>query len=218
MSGLVGVRIDRAKLARLIGAPRDRLANPRPILNAAIKEIRYSVANEFNSQSWFPPSGGARPWALTQPFGNRLGSGNSLGKGKGTKKTLIDTGAYFRALMGTGPGGIARITANRVVVGVELATFPYAAFLRGGVGAYISLAPLIIRPRKRVATRHAGGSYVRQWALWWYLGLTYGVWLSEQKLREGLKLQPRPHLTANPVLTAKLRRLALKYFLAGKLS
>jgi hypothetical protein len=212
---LVGLRIDRAAFAKAIGVPRERISNPGPMLKAAVPLIRDSAAREFLSQSWFAPNGAVRPWTPTQPFGDRLGGGDSKGPGKGTKKTMIDSGGLFEAIQGTGPGSVVVITANRVSVGVDLSAFPYAPILRGGVGADIDLSPAVIRPTKKVAG--AGGSFVRQWAMFWFLGLTFGVWLSEAKLREGIVLPRRPYLTANPALTKRLAAMAERYLLQGRI-
>lgn len=186
----------------------------------AIPAVRSSVAAEFLEQSWLRPDGGQEPWRPLVPFGAKAGIGSSPGvKAGGERKLLIDSGAYYDAWTGRGSGGIADAGPRSAIVGVSREAFPFASYIRGGTSARIRTGPLLIFPQERVAGggrprghgRSRGASYVRQWKLWWYLGLTFDVWLTEKTLRDGMKLYPRPHATNNPALTRKLARLLTSY-------
>jgi hypothetical protein len=118
-----------------------------------------------------------------------------------------------------GPGAIERITARQIVVG---AVSSYGPFHRGGSGATISLTPLVIKPRKRAGgglrSRSRGPGWTRRWAMFWRLGLDFGVWLKESTLRRGLRLPRRPHMTRNPELERAIRDAATGYILKGKVA
>lgn len=196
-----------------------RASDLSPALQNIPPLIRASVAREFSGGYWASPAGDV-PWRPTQPFGTRDVVG-----------TMISTGALRTALTTGGGGGFTRFEGNSVSVGVDGEVFPYASILRGG-SAVISTEPLTIKPiakisrsnRTRDRKRDASGrfkegpvSYVRQFKMWWYLGLTFGVWLSEAKLREGIKLYPRPFMTANPQLDSEIGHVFIDYIIRGGL-
>jgi hypothetical protein len=215
--GLVGIRVNSRAFESATSDIRARLSDQTSLMRAAVPVIRDSVAREFLTRTWFSPSGVNRPWPAETPFGDKGSK-----KGGGEKKPLIDTGGYFAALMGRGSGSVVKVTPHQVSVGVDLAQFPWAPYIRGGTGANIRLTPLLIKPTKVAKPKSKDGKPAsadspQHWALWWYLGLTYGVWLTRETLLAGIKLPPRPHLTANPQLTGKLQKLASRYFLQGDL-
>lgn len=212
MAGGVSVRVNVAGFEQATGGIASRLRDLSSFLERkAVPIIRNSVAAEFLNQEWRRPDGGREAWRPLVPFGSRSGSSPGVLAG-GQHKPMIDTGAYLNAWTGKGSGGLVKVGPRSVVVGVQHEAFPFASYIRGGAGARIRTSPLLIFPRKRVAGRR-GGSWVQQWALWWYLGLTFGVWLKEQTLRDGLKLYPRPHATRNPALTRQLGRSFAAYVL-----
>lgn len=192
-----GLQVNRNGLTQLKATVGRRLRDFKPIGKPSVAAIRKSVANEFSGRYWLMPEGGRRAWAPVVPFGN-----------KPHHAPLVDSGAYFNALMGRGPGAIERVSARRMEVGADSGRFPYAKYIRGGAGANISLQPLIIRPRRRAK----GGRY----AMFNFIGLRFGVWLRAETLERGLKLPPRPHLTRNPALTKELVRIAQRYVSTGK--
>ena len=176
-----------------------RAANLRPVLEQFPVIMRQRVAEEFVSESWFAPDGSIRPWPARVPFGNRVPKGG----------LLYETGGYQGALQG-GAGSITRVDDTSATVGVDGGAFPYAVFHRGGGDASnLNLAPLIIKP-KRIASGTRGG-----WAMFWALGLRFGVWLSKATLEKGLTLPRRPHLTDNPVLRERLSAAVANYLRGG---
>lgn len=214
----VGIQFRALFSGRLLQEASKRLADlSRPLKSRGVAIVRNRVALEFLHRVWYMPGGGVRPWKPVKPFGNVAGEDGSLGPGKGGRRPLINTGAYFNALQGRGAGSITRVTAKTLVVGVDASMYPQAKYLRGGTGATIKVSDWITRPRARIATARKGrGSYVRMWKMWWLLGIKYGVWLSEATLRRGLRLTPRPHLTRHPELVRQMAALIQRWVSTGK--
>lgn len=169
-----------------------------PLGRSVIRAQRRSVAREFAGGFWATPRGGRVRWKKAKPFGSRKPSAQTLG---GT------SGRYARAWAG-GAGGGERITSRTATI---INTLPGAAAHRGGSGfrASGSLVTLI-RPRK-------GGKRGRS-AMGWKLGLEFGAWISEARLRMGLRLPSRPHATDNPQLKLEIARATQRYLAAGKVS
>lgn len=204
-SASISIKVNAAALGRAVRPHVERLQNPERMFRAAVGIIRDSIAREFLNRAWFMPSGGSRAWAPKVMLPNTK-----------NERGLISSGKYFAALMGRGSGSVVKYGPRSVSVGVSTAEFPYARYIRGGTGGRISTAPIFIKPKKLARGASAAGSSVSRWALWWWFGLTHGVWLSESKLREGIKLVPRPHATSNPELTRRLAAMARRYVATGK--
>lgn len=216
----VGLKIMPTRLDEvLLNLPAIKRAQDlRPAGKAIVAAVRLSVGTEFANQAWSAPDGSIRPWPRPVPFGK------SFAVGAGEKKPLVKTGAYFEALMGRGAGSVEVVTAKTVTVGVDTSAFPFAAVIRGGTGADIRLSPTIILPKKRVAgwqpltKKGKPRAYQTQWSMWYRLGLELGVWLSERAMREGLRVPPRPHLTRNPRLVAKVLKIYSGYIASGAIA
>lgn len=184
--------------------------------DSAIPIVRGRVATEFLNAVWFRPDGSTQRWRESHPFGNQLGSGQKI-VGGGEQKLLIRSGAYYRALMGRGPGALVSVSRRQFAVGVDAKIIPYGPIMRGGSGAVIRTAPYTIRPIKRSAwTGEPDGQ--REWAMYWFILRTYGVSLSAETLREGMKLYPRPHMTNHPELMRRLVRSLEKFVIKGEQS
>jgi hypothetical protein len=52
--------------------------------------------------------------------------------------------------------------------------------------------------------------------MFWYLGLTYGVWLSAETMKRGLRIPVRPYLTKHPVLVKGLTRILSDWVRTGE--
>lgn len=163
--------------------------------------VSDSVRREFESESWSSPSGASIPWAPRVPG---FGEGGPLLGGPG--------GRMFAPW--SSPN--VRVTASSVVI----TTLP----VRQDGGAFSNLMAIhrggnrevdpgqvtVVRPKER--TSH--GRYAMQV----YLGLTYGTWISEKRLEQGLQIPARPHGTFHPELLGQVRDLylgALEDALAG---
>lgn len=172
-----------------------RAANPRPVVEQFPAIMRQRSAEEMAAQAWFAPDGSIRPWAPRVPFGNKVAPGGLLN----------DTGAYQAALQG-GAGSITRVDDTSATIGVDGSAFPYAAVHRGGGDASnIDTSPVKIFPKK-LSSGSRGG-----WAMFWALGLRFGVWLSKATLERGITIPRRPHLTDNPVLRERLSAAVASY-------
>jgi len=191
-------RIDPDALLRRVEPYLQRLANPRPPLEASVKVMRGRVAEEFDGRVYFSPSGGAVPWASRVPFGRKSGEGPPL---------ISEKGSYAAAWQGVGPGAITRVTENSATIGISGSAFPYAGVIRGGTGADPTTGPTIILPKKRTAGRR-NWKGPQRFAMWWALYFTYGVTLSEATMLTGLRVPGRPHAAWHP----ELRRLVVSTF------
>lgn len=85
------------------------------------------------------------------------------------RKTLLGTGLYRSAWLG-GAGGTEKITASSVEIGVDRGLFPQVRIHQS------RSAKTKIKPTVRMR---------------WFLGLTYGVWLSKATMRKGLSIARR---------------------------
>lgn len=212
----ISIRVTASGLARQLGIQLSRIADMSKAMRACADFAHAQVAREFLGRVWFAPSGGSVPWAATHAFGSRPASSSPL----------VSSGAYLAALSGRGAGAIDVVGPRSFKIGADGATFPYAKFHRGGTGGAIRTAPWVIRPVKRTAqastargrrdTLRGRTSYVRQWSMFWKVGLTFGAWLSEKTLREGLRLPPRPHLTKHPALVQRCGEICRAFIARGE--
>lgn len=170
----------------------NRLADWSEPLRDAVQFVRDSVRREYSGGFWLMPQGGSRPWKAKKPFGSQPA-------GQPGRRS----GRLFRAWMG-GPGGIAKVTPRTMSVGVDANAIPYAKYFRGGSGANLSLADMVIRPKKLAR----GG---KRFAMFYALGLKFGVWLREATLRAGIRVSPRPHGTRNPELVKRVKARMVAY-------
>jgi len=155
-----------------------------PLGDEVIRAVRDSVAREFDRGGWLHPQGGFRLWPRGMEFGEREAADQPLGGG---------SGRIAQAWAG-GDGGFAQKTAKRVVVGVRA---PWARIHRGGQGNVNEFQVTRVR-----------GSL----AMWWYLGINFDVWVSQEKVMNvGFAIPARPHATTNPSLREELRRIVARY-------
>ena len=145
----------------------------RPLLDSrgkqAVRTLRFGtrgIADQFKDQTEYR-GGQAIPWDRTQDFGTR----------KAPRKTMEASGGYRTAWLG-GAGGVENISANAIEIGVDRGDFPMVAIHQG------SASSVKVLPKKRTK----GG---KDWAMRFFLGLTYGVWLTKKRLEMGLKISRR---------------------------
>ena len=151
---------------RSLGAIKRRLADLSPAAEFVHQTMRFgpgSINDQFNREA---EANGAS-WPKTKPFGTR----------PAPAKTLQRTGSLLSAWVGRAPGSVSAATPNSFMVGVDTNILPQA-------GVFQAQAPTIIRPRKKAK----GGKGT---AMHYFLGLTYGVWISEARLAAGLSIPPR---------------------------
>jgi hypothetical protein len=171
----------------------DRLASPRPALEASVKVMRDRVREEFDGRQWFAPSGATVGWAPMVPFGTKSGE----------RPPLIGTGAYPAAWQGVGPGAITQLTANSATIGVSGSVFKQAGVLRGGTGPNPTTGPTLIRARKLTAGKR-NWKGPQRFAMFWAILNLYGVALSLDTLTQGLRVPGRPHATWHPELHRRI--------------
>lgn len=177
---------------RSLGAIKRRLADLSPAGEFVHQTMRFgpgSISDQFAREAEAGTGGGYVAWPKTKPFGNRAAPA----------KTLQRSGALLSAWKGQGPGAISASTVNSFMVGVDSAIMPAA-------GVQQAAAPTIIRPRKRAKN---GGSAMR-----YFLGLTFGVWISEARLQAGLSIPPR-RVAAGTEMQARVADI-LKRWLIGE--
>ncbi len=146
MAANVDLRLDVVTTWRL----PERLAAelpkiPTEIVSKVARQLRYGkggIAEQFRRQGAITRSGFTK-W---KPSKRALREGGP---------TLIKTGAYFRAWLGRGPGGVARVVqsgnAQAIEVGVDRALFPRVhvfqkdrptTFRRGGSSWQVAQRPV----------------------------------------------------------------------------
>lgn len=152
---------------------------------AAIDLLRASVARDFKDHGWHTPDGGLLRWKESLPFGNKP-EGEPLGGARG----------FLARAWAGGSNGFQVQTPQRVAIGV---IHPAAAMHRGGSGTDARERVTVIRAEKEGARGLP--------AMFWYLGMRFGAWISVRKLRRGLEVPSRPHATANPRLVTDLVRM-----------
>lgn len=186
MAGEIQFSITVKRNTPLLDRARRVLSNPMGEGRGAAlqEELRASVKQEFRQHGWSRPSGGVDRWKEALPFGKKP-EGEPLG-GEG--------GFLARAWAG-GQYGFAFVNRDRAGIGV---VHPAAPMHRGGRDTDAGHRKTIIRPRKY------GKNGVP--AMFWYLGLRYGAWISPRRLERGLEVPSRPHATTNPELVRRLER------------
>jgi hypothetical protein len=136
-----------------------------------------SVLWQFENQTWFTGNT-RRKWKQTKNFGTYA-----------PRSTMNRTGSYFLAWIGRGPGAVSRVTPKRVVVGVNKARFPQ-------VHLHQASTARTVKPRRRVNG---------QWVMRLFLGMEYGVWLSNARVGRGFRIPPR-RIGANNAMEKRLAK------------
>ncbi len=133
---------------------------------------------------------GSRTWPRTQPFGNRAAPA----------RTLVRSGALESAWTGRGAGATTRIGAKNVAIGVDGQLFPQARVFQSTNGA-------VVRAKKKGARGLP--------AMYWFLGMQYGVWVSPWKLAsEGFLIRPRA-VSLNNAMLGRVQKIVIES-LTGK--
>lgn len=167
----------------------------RPVNSEAIAAMRRgegSVAAQLQAQATFTESGAVVPFPRTRPFGTR----------PQPLRTLLASGRYRMALDTGGEGAVEINEPLRVGLGLDPGRFPQWPVFQ----AY---GPTVIRAKR--GNRARNGRLMMQVVL----GLLYGVWISEQKLLEGLVIQPRPVRT-NPLMKRRVAEIYRAYLVAAR--
>lgn len=156
------VPLSMANAAKLLNNPFNYTDLRKQALLIARVTSPDSIRRQFEGGYGFSGTGMKVAWSATKPFGNR----------PPPKRTLWRSGKLARSWMG-GPGNFMQHTGTELSYG---STLPYAH-------VHQSRTPTIVRPRRRAADG--------RWAMFWKLALSFGVWLSEEKLERGLVIPSR---------------------------
>ena len=128
----------------------------------------------------------ASPWARTKPFGTRKAG-----------KTMLGSGAYKSAFLG-GAGAITRVTPVSVEIGVDKVLFPQVAIHQG------KRPSVTVKPKARTK----GG---KDWKMRFFLGLTYGVWMSRKRIEQGFKI-PRRRVSVSSAVRKEVLKMIRSEF------
>lgn len=153
----------------------------------AVKLLRFSqggIRDQFTAQAEMRGSS-VIPWERTKPFGTK----------KAPRSTMQGKGDYRRSWLG-GPGSLEQISANMVKIGVDRGLHPQVAIHQG------SRTSVTVKPRQK--TKNG------DWKMRFFLGLTYGVWLSKARIERGLKIARRRLSISTPVRKAIARMVAVE--------
>jgi len=145
----------------------------------AIAAARSVIRTEFQRGGYYNSGGSFVGWKPGHDFGDKRAKNPVLGGPGGT---------LGRAWLG-GPGGYSKTDAGgqSVTIGV---TLPWAGVHRGGNPVRVNRIT-VVRP-KRAAS---GGSGTK---MHYHLGLRLLAWISEERLKAGLRIPARPHALNNP--------------------
>lgn len=192
--GILSIRLPRSQVRRF-DEIRSRLERPLAggggaAVAAVMRKGRGSVDAQFKAEAEFLFGGGRASWKRTKRFGNR----------PAPRKTLQRTGALKRAWTGEGAGSLTITRSHRVRIGVDTARFPQAAVFQ-------RLSSTLVRPRQM----GKGG----RTKMHWFLGLTYGVWISDSRLRQGLEIRPR-RVSINPQMMHRASSALEAWIIRGK--
>lgn len=163
------VELETGGLTQLLRIAKDPFGQVRG--RRTIRNVRRVAAREFGRGGGFVPSGAFNAWKRTKPFGSRPAPTVPLGGVRGS---------LAQAWQG-GPGGFAFVRGKRVVLGVTLI---YAAVHRGGADVPSGRVTLV----KAKRFTPSGQSLMR------LKFISFGVFVSEAKVRAGMRIAGRPHV------------------------
>ena len=164
------IKVETSGLKTLGRIARDPFGQARG--RRTIRNVRKVASREFARGGGFTPAGSFNAWKRTKSFGNRPAPPVPLG----------GLSASLSSAWQGGPGGFAFVRGKTVIVGVTLV---YAAMHRGGANIP-SGRVTIVKAKKRTAN---GQSAMRL-----LFASKFGVFVSERKVREGMRIPGRPHV------------------------
>lgn len=178
-----------------------RLRNGRHVVESPLAETRgqqaakllrftaRGISDQFKDQTEYRGNS-AIAWQKKHAFGTKSARG----------KTMLGEGDYRKSWLGRGPGSIESITDNVLTVGVDRGVHPQVAIHQG------SASSVTVKPKTHIKagtiTVHrvtkGGRKYTQtrkkdatDWTMRFFLGLTYGVWLTKARLEKGLVIARR---------------------------
>ena len=186
-------------VTKLLGAQQARLKQVTLLAPAIHQAMRFGhggLRQGFATSTEIGPSG-TFMWPRTKPFGTRQPG----------IRALRQTGAYEAGWLGRGAGSMTTARAipggAHFAVGIDAGRFPQARVFQ-------AQGPTLIKPKK-MGKR---GRY----AMAWFLGMRYGVWLSNARLEKGFLIQPRRLSINNSQVRANLKVIFRNWVLRGRVT
>jgi hypothetical protein len=200
----IKVDVSTGKLNRDLRAKVKRLKNPGFFYGGVYRLMREWVRSEFAQGGYrSPTTGSISPWKRPDAFGTRPVS-----------LPMDFTGALSAAWSGSGPARVGGWNRGSAWVGLRAGSKVgvYGIPLRGGSSpSSLQTSDIIIRPKP------PPGKYGLP-RMFWFLGMTYKVWISPKRLHEGLRVKRRHHAHFHGrYFYGLLGRMADRYFKDGVL-
>lgn len=228
----VDVRGAETLKKRLIAAARDL----SPVMKLAPSIIRKgpgSISEQIQRRAYMAEDGSIRPWQEPSIL---------PASGRSNPRVLAGEEIMWRAARGESAASITRTGPAFAVVGVNdllirqeaarlgneiVSGSPYFSFVTGEWSRRTSPAPAIAtKPTRRIGRPGPRTglapkvrpenltAYTVKYAMWWFLGYTYGIWLTESQLRAGVMTPPK-NIGWNPVLIERLRDAVTDHVIAA---
>lgn len=183
--GALDMRLERKAL--------DRVFTPalQKRVVGVIRRGKDSLAVQYGRQTTIGFSGNTK-WPKTKPFGTK----------PAPAKTLQGSGALRAAWLGEGPGSLESVSSDgsTLTVGVDTGMLTYAA-------VHQSATPTVVKANP--ANRSKDGRL----KMFWKLALTFGVYVSEEKLLAGFTIPPR-RLALNAAILTRAGKMVWAAILA----
>lgn len=181
-----------------------------------VRRIRFgsgSLDEQIRRRAHIDRSGIVRPWKEPMVQGREVGPDDKM------------EGIFWRAALGQSGAGSEEMGPARVAIVVnDSLVRREAAQLGNQIVSSASYFPFVtggfderLTPERSVPTKPSRSrrrEFVARFAMWWYLGLTWGVWLTEAELRKGV-LTPPKNLGFNPTMMEGLAEIVLKEAIKG---
>lgn len=174
-----------------------------------------SLEEQINRRTFIDESGTGHPWVEPRYV-----------RGSLPEPALARERILWDAALGRSGAAITRIEPNRVAISVDerqvgqsaaglgnriVSSVPYFNFVTGGFNARRSSAlAQPVKPSRSMRTFPQA-----KFAMWWFLGLTYGLWLSDAALKRGIPTPPK-NLGITPVVRKRALDNVLRYIGTGQ--
>lgn len=159
---------------------------------AAVQILRFGpggIKEQFDTSTEMRRNS-VYPWKVTEPFGNRPGN-----------STPMAGGSYEQSWLGFGPGALTpKETSNSIEVGVDTSVHPQAKIHQGN------------RPTVKIKAKTPWPGRKGDWLMRGVIGMTYGLWLTIEKVRvTGMLIERRRVSISNEVLSGIRKSLRAEF-------